>query len=222
MHYPLNKNIQFSFGIINKLEDKNFIHFCSTDLGSSGSPILSLDTFKVIGIHHGSDSNKNYNYALFIPYVINEFNNKYKNQINIEEKYEKLLENNIQEKEINNIVIENKNINDDKNKDDKIKLFSNKFLINQNNSFLIINGKKCEFSKYINKSQIEQVDKRDSIFKYSYKNQGNYMVYNIASLLYYSELFKSTPIINKLKSKLYLFTKYFTLLSPYKFISFIS
>ena len=196
LHYPLNENIQASFGLINRLKDKNFIHFCSTDHGSSGSPILSLDTFKVIGIHHGSDSIKNYNYALFIPYAINEFNNKYKNQINIEEKYEKLLENNIQEKEkeINNIVIDNKNINNEKNNDDKIQLFSDKFVINQNNSFLIINGKKCEFSKYINKNQIKQVDKIDSIYKYSYKNQGNYMIYNVVSLLYYSELSDFSPL----------------------------
>ena len=41
----------------------NIIHTCSTDDGSSGSPILNLKNNKVVGIHKGTpDETKNFNY----------------------------------------------------------------------------------------------------------------------------------------------------------------
>ena len=56
LHYYNSINIAVSYGLlkysINNSECKyNFQHFCNTDRGSSGSPILSLKTNKVIGIH---------------------------------------------------------------------------------------------------------------------------------------------------------------------------
>ena len=71
-------------------EGKIIEHICSTEEGSSGSPLLSLKTYKVIGIHFGGDINKNINYAIFIKYIIDKFinNNIYKNEINIKHKSE--------------------------------------------------------------------------------------------------------------------------------------
>ena len=69
------------------MEGKKVIHFCNTEEGSSGSPIISLDNFKVIGVHYGGSSNMNikFNYGTYIKYIIKEFNNKYKykNEINL-------------------------------------------------------------------------------------------------------------------------------------------
>ena len=57
-------------------------HLCSTEEGSSGSPLLSLKTYKVIGIHFGDGTEKNINNAIFIKYAIDI----YKNEINIKYK----------------------------------------------------------------------------------------------------------------------------------------
>ena len=71
IHYP-NEELSVSYGLINDLIDNKKIKF--------GSPILSLKTFKVIGIHYGN-SHK------FIKYAIEEFNKLYcsiyKNEINL-------------------------------------------------------------------------------------------------------------------------------------------
>ena len=45
--------IKVSFGISKCIEEKEIYHYLNTNYGSSGSPILSLETFKVIGIHKG-------------------------------------------------------------------------------------------------------------------------------------------------------------------------
>ena len=87
LHYPKEKKL-VSYGLIKEImEGKKVIHFCNTEEGSSGSPIISLDNFKVIGVHYGGSSNINikFNYGTYIKYIIKEFNNKYKykNEINL-------------------------------------------------------------------------------------------------------------------------------------------
>ena len=60
-----------SYGIINNImEDKkyDFSHLCSTDKGSSGSPIINIKNNKVIGIH--KEAINNYNKGLFLNYPI--------------------------------------------------------------------------------------------------------------------------------------------------------
>lgn len=78
LHYPESKNMQVSFGLINNIEKNIINHYCTTYMGSSGSPILSLESFKVIGIHNAYGS-KGFNKGIFIKNAINEFNNEYKN-----------------------------------------------------------------------------------------------------------------------------------------------
>ena len=52
LHYPNEKYV--SYGLINELREyKIIIHYCNTEDGSSGSPILSLKSNKVIGVHYG-------------------------------------------------------------------------------------------------------------------------------------------------------------------------
>jgi len=122
LHYP-NGELSVSYGIIKTIKDNLKIdHCCCTEQGSSGSPILSLKTLKVIGIHYGSAQNIMLNFGTFIKNVIDEFN-KY---------YEKINKN---ENEINIIYETN---------DEGIEnIFGEKFVEkNKNNIELFINGNK--------------------------------------------------------------------------------
>ena len=51
--YPKEEKISFSFGKITKIENNYLFYDLGTDYGSSGSPIISLETLKVIGLHKG-------------------------------------------------------------------------------------------------------------------------------------------------------------------------
>ena len=54
--------LSVSYGVVKNLhEDKKYIftHMCSTKGGSAGSPVLNLNTNKVMGIHHSGISKKN-------------------------------------------------------------------------------------------------------------------------------------------------------------------
>ena len=75
LHYPNEKNISVSYGILNEIYDDKeyeFQHYCTTYEGSSGSPILDILNNKIIGIHKGG-MGKKYNLGTFINYPINKF-----------------------------------------------------------------------------------------------------------------------------------------------------
>ena len=115
LHYPNEKYV--SYGLINELREyKTIIHYCNTENGASGSPILSLKSNKVIGVHYGGI--KKYNYGTYIKYAIYEINKKYKNEINLkyitkEEKEENIFGEEFVENNKNNIELE---INGEKSK----------------------------------------------------------------------------------------------------------
>jgi len=80
IQYPKCGNEQkaaVSYGILNIIQDKyNILHYCSTEHGSSGSPILRLSNKKIIGIHRGGINNHDYNRGTLLKYPINEYLNK--------------------------------------------------------------------------------------------------------------------------------------------------
>ena len=86
LHYPKGKNINVSYGLSSIVKGKEIYHICNTEIGSSGSPILSLNSFKVIGIHKGAPRNEKneerlkFNIGTLIEYAIDEFK---KNSYNI-------------------------------------------------------------------------------------------------------------------------------------------
>ena len=51
LHYPNEKNACVSYGLLHNIDKYNINYNCSIDNGSFGSPILNLQTNKVIGIH---------------------------------------------------------------------------------------------------------------------------------------------------------------------------
>ena len=137
IHYPKDK-ILVSYGLINDiLDSKKINHYCNTEDGSSGGPILSLNNYKVIGVHYGGSKNKNIklNFGTFIKYAINEFNNKYKNK----NEYNKV-------KTTNEFIIKYKIGKEDKI---RIRIFGDTFVKNNKSNFqLIINDKNCELNSF--------------------------------------------------------------------------
>ena len=70
---------------IEKVNDYDIKHFCHTEPGSSGGPILSKMTNKVIGIHKGSKTKygkSDYNLGTFLKYPLNEVKNQNKQKKN--------------------------------------------------------------------------------------------------------------------------------------------
>ena len=78
--YPNYEEESVSFDILKSielLEGFDFNHLCSTEEGSSGSPILNLYNNKIIGIHKESyrESSKNMNKSSFLRLSITEYSN---------------------------------------------------------------------------------------------------------------------------------------------------
>ena len=80
LHYPKSQNVHVSYGLSYSLKNNVINHICISEKGSSGAPILSLNTFKIIGIHCGEASHFNYNLGSFIKEPILKFYNFYKDK----------------------------------------------------------------------------------------------------------------------------------------------
>ena len=77
LQYPRN-NIMVSYGVLTKINNYDILHKCSTEKGSSGSPILNINTNKVIGIHK-EGTIFNFNKGTLLKFPLNDFLNKNKN-----------------------------------------------------------------------------------------------------------------------------------------------
>ena len=81
LNYPEGKNVVVSYGEPPKINKYQIMHKCITKNGSSGSPILLLQTNKVIGVHYGSSSKFGFNRGTVIIYAILDlFNIENKNK----------------------------------------------------------------------------------------------------------------------------------------------
>ena len=96
--YPNHKKASVSYGVIKNKDNLEIYHTCNTDHGSSGSPILDLESLKVIGIHTSSikKTKETLNIGTFLNFLLNiEFKtkqNKYSvNEIKVEKKYHHLI-----------------------------------------------------------------------------------------------------------------------------------
>ena len=177
-----------SYGIIKGLnESQNIMHFCDTKFGSSGSPILSLDTLKIIGIHKGCHNNNfKFNIGILMKNAVEEFkkfqiinknNNNFNFNYNNKTVFKPSFKNN------------NKNPNNDKenvafnypikiNKmnsvniqylinenDEGINLFGKEFVNNnKENCILTFNNKDYELCNYI-KFDEYKINKNEDVFE---------------------------------------------------------
>ena len=75
LHYMKGEKASMNPGIILNINIncKDIMHSCNTSAGSSGGPILLLDTLKVVGMHCGADHIKNFNKGIFINLPILKF-----------------------------------------------------------------------------------------------------------------------------------------------------
>ena len=71
----LDESIYTDIDFIEKFKNKNKIyHLSTTESGSSGAPILNLDTLKVIGIYKAYNNEGEYNEGIIPKESINTFN----------------------------------------------------------------------------------------------------------------------------------------------------
>ena len=74
LQYPYGRNAYVSYGLSINIEKNDIKHTCSTENGSSGSPILNLENNKVIAIHKEAGlSNFNFNKGTFLKFPLNNF-----------------------------------------------------------------------------------------------------------------------------------------------------
>ena len=88
LHYPNGGKSSISFGYgFNQINNYEMKHLCNTENCSSGSPILSLSSGKILGIHRGCIRKKDgilSNFGTFLKFPLNELNhNKIYNIISI-------------------------------------------------------------------------------------------------------------------------------------------
>ena len=89
MQYPKNEEEQkaaISYGIIKQIEKDDFNHYCYTDVGTAGSPILRLSNNKIIGIHKEGLEKFKYNMGTFLKEPIFEYLNNIKVKISLSKK----------------------------------------------------------------------------------------------------------------------------------------
>ena len=183
LHYPKGKNINVSFGLTSGVNQAKIYHLCNTERGSSGSPILSLNTFKVIGVHRGSpvDSKERNNIGTLMKYAIEEFNGK-KNNDNIENKSFK----------INNKLNETTIIYKLGDFDSEVKLFGAEFVKNnEDKCVLIIDGKERKLLENISIIELKSVKK--NILKIKLKETEpitnmSYMFHQCSNLIELSDI----------------------------------
>ncbi len=80
LHYQNGENACVSYGLLHNIDKYNIMHNCSIDNNSSGSPILNLQSNKVIGIHNKNSINYNIGTLLKLP--IKDFINQNLNKKN--------------------------------------------------------------------------------------------------------------------------------------------
>ena len=84
VQYPYRGVLSFAQGAIQCFNDYKIKHLVSTHHGSSGSPILLQNNFKIIGIHKAGNTKKNENIGIFFQNILTHFllqNNFIINQI---------------------------------------------------------------------------------------------------------------------------------------------
>ena len=129
LQYPQGRNAAVSFGLLTSIDNLEIKHTCSTEYGSSGSPILNLETNKVIGIHKEGSINFEFNKGTYLKNILIDFIQKNKKIIENQKK-------NILYKQFNNNTWKNKkNLFNRLNKSyDKLPINLNINNINGNNN----------------------------------------------------------------------------------------
>jgi len=158
IQYPKSDKSSVSYGILNNIIDYDINHYCCTEFGSSGSPILNLLNNKIIGIHKEASLKFKKNKGTYLKYPINEFINQIQDNENNGVNENNLVISNIKNELEIKLKIEEKDINKQiyflDNTDyietkSKIKHYhENLKELNESNVDLYINDYKYKYKKY--------------------------------------------------------------------------
>ena len=147
IQYPKGDKAAVSYGIIQYINNYEIVHLCSTESGSSGSPILNLTNNKIIGIHKEGSVNHKFNKGTFLKYPVNDFiskhlkdHNKKENEIEITVK--------INQNDVNKDIYFLDNTDYIEHKTNIKHFHDNLKELNETNVILYINNNRCKFQKY--------------------------------------------------------------------------
>ena len=73
LNYRDSNKVFTSYGLLTEVKENTIIHKCKTNFGSSGSPILFLETKTIIGIHSKGSYNFSFNYGTLLVKPLMEF-----------------------------------------------------------------------------------------------------------------------------------------------------
>ena len=215
LQYPNYRGASVSYGLINQICQENVLHhYCITDKGSSGSPIINLENSKVIGIHNGGSDKFNFNKGIFLKAPINGFFSENINfsccipNYNVEKKLDgENEEDNLNKNEIEiNLKIDKDDIekeiffldNTNEYVDNNKKSHFNLTELNPSNTDLFINNQKIDYQKFF----IPKIEDK-YIIKLKFKNDlknCSYMFYYCRNIIDINfKYFKTDNITNMSK-----------------------
>ena len=181
LHYPQGGELSFSMGVIETISKTKIGHNCSTESGSSGSPIISQYNSSVVGLHYGSSRKYKYNVSITISSIINDIKMKINNYI--------IAEIEIKKDDINKDVkilnsFEQRKLENKINKKEKYLNYENEKEIKEN-CIIEINNEVIPFN-YFHKFREEGL----YLIKYSFLNN----LTNSNSMFYDCEFFKTIDL----------------------------
>ena len=173
LNYPNGNKASVSYGFgIEKINNYDIKHLCNTESGSSGGPILNLQSNKIIGMHKGfiKKGNNHFNIGTFIKFPLHEINNNKINGIQIKIK--------IKKEDINKEIYF---LDNTKGIYDGIEHYHDNLKeLNEYNTELYINNKKVEYKKCC-KSEKEGIYEIILTFNISIKDC-SFMFYNCCNI----------------------------------------
>ena len=206
LQYPLGNELSFSYGKILSLKDNKIMHSASTNVGSSGSPIIRRckDNY-IIGLHFGGVTNKKKEYICNLATAFDSILDNIKEQLNeiiciyIPNKNEKAinlihnydLDINDWSEDSKNEYLESKNVNE-KLFEENIDLYINEKKVKFNFKYKIQDSKEIKvrfkFKKALANTSymfylcqsLKSIDL--SLFNAINVNNMKYMFYNCSSL----------------------------------------
>ena len=149
IHIPNGTEIRYSSEVIRSIDLTGKIeHFCSTESGSSGAPIINFETRKVIGLHIGYNANKKVNLGTLLNNPIEEFFKMY--MLHQNKKNEIIITLEIKNEDLNKNIyfLDNIDYSDDlvgKNNPENSLLE-----LNDSNLKVYINDNKFDYARYFN------------------------------------------------------------------------
>ena len=186
--YPLGDedNVVYGSGKICTMKNSfEFEHNIPTNIGFSGAPVISLESFKIIGVHKYHETLNNLNVGVFIGFIVEDLkNDSYIHQLKEEQNYI-IGKIDIKEKDLNKEISiicsyeeykrkhpkDNSNWNDENCNEEEIK-----------QCIIEIDKLKIPFSYYYKFSKVGKY-----FIKYSFENNlinMSYMFYGCSSLIY--------------------------------------